>query len=138
MNLPLVPVTVTLNDIMSDYNGSLQQFCSEQDDAQLALITWQVDIDIDKQGRHDFFVVLAVCFAKTDTDELADMASQLCPQGLSFIYAFIPAYAYGTNAFGIFIAPSQHGETLVTGLVNEVIEQAGIEQAVKNLSKAHK
>lgn len=133
------PLTVTLEEVMSDYDGQLAKLASTQTDSSNFLITWQVEMEVkasDKKtvNQQAFFVALAVCFSEGQDDEVRDIALQLCPKGKTPIFAFIPAYSFGSKDFGIFIAENNLGEILVNGLVNEVIEQAGIEEAVTHQS----
>ena len=89
-----------------------------------------MEIEVKKAGKQRFFVSVAVCFTPDQDEEIRDISSQLCPKGTTPIFVFIPAYSFGSRDFGIYIAENNLGEILVNGLVNEVIEQAGIEEAV--------
>lgn len=135
---PSEPLIITLDDIMHNYNHSLTHVRNQHCKAETILITWQLDMDVKGQGTRRFFVGVAVCFTEQSADELEDLASQLCPQKAQLIYAFVPAFDYGSSDFGIYIAQNGEGENLVNGLVNEVIAQAAIEQAVIDASQAHK
>jgi hypothetical protein len=124
------PVIISLEEVMKDYKGKLSALMPRQKQKPNVLVTWQVEIEVKKAGRQRFFVSVAVCFTPGQDEEIRDIASQLCPKGTAPIFVFIPAYSFGSKDFGIFIAENNLGENLVNGLVNEVIEQAGIEEAV--------
>jgi hypothetical protein len=135
MTKDTAPLVITLDEVMADYDGKLSALLAEHTETPNILITWQVDIEVKDSGMQAFFVAVSVCFDSRQDDELRDIASQLCPDNKTAIFAFVPAYSYGRKDFGIFIAENQLGEILVNGLVNEVIEQAGVEQAVVKASK---
>ena len=124
------PVIISLEEVMTDYKGKLSALLHRQKQKPNILVTWQVKIEVKKTGKQRFFVSVAVCFTPDQDEEIRDIASQLCPKGTTPIFVFIPAYSFGSRDFGIYIAENKLGEILVNGLVNEVIEQAGIEEAV--------
>ena len=124
------PVIISLEEVMADYKGKLSALLHRQKQKPNILVTWQVEIEVKKAGKQRFFVSVAVCFTTEQDEEMRDIASQLCPKGTTPIFVFIPAYSFGSRDFGIYIAENNLGEILVNGLVNEVIEQAGIEEAV--------
>ena len=132
MSTDNAPLTITLEAVMADYDGQLAKLASAQKQSSNFLITWQVEMEVISSDKQAFYVAVAVCFSQGQDDELRDIAHQLCPKGKTPIFAFIPAYSFGSKDFGIFIAENNLGEILVNGLVNEVIEQAGIEEAVTN------
>lgn len=132
MSIDNAPLTITLEAVMSDYDGQLARLANAQTDSRNFLITWQVEMEVKSSEKQAFFVAVAVCFSPGQDGEVRDIADQLCPSGKTPIFAFIPAYSFGSKDFGIFIAENNLGEILVNGLVNEVIEQAGIEEAVTN------
>jgi len=115
---------------MTNYKGKLSALLHRQKQKPNILVTWQVEIEVKKAGKQRFFVSVAVCFTPDQDEEIRDIASQLCPKGTTPIFVFIPAYSFGSRDFGIYIAENNLGEILVNGLVNEVIEKAGIEEAV--------
>ena len=124
------PVIISLEEVMTNYKGKLSALLHRQKQKPNILVTWQVEIEVKKAGKQRFFVSVAVCFTPEQDEEMRDIASQLCPKGTTPIFVFIPAYSFGSRDFGIYIAENNLGEILVNGLVNEVIEQAGIEEAV--------
>ena len=124
------PVIISLEEVMTNYKGKLSALLHRQKQKPNILVTWQVEIEVKKAGKQRFFVSVAVCFTPDQDEEMRDIASQLCPKGTTPIFVFIPAYSFGSRDFGIYIAENSLGEILVNGLVNEVIEQAGIEEAV--------
>ena len=130
MTINLDPVIISLEEVMTDYKGKLSALLHRQKQKPNILLTWQVEIEVKKEGKQRFFVSVAVCFTPYQDEEIRDIASQLCPKGTTPIFVFIPAYSFGSRDFGIYIAENNLGEILVNGLVNEVIEQAGIEEAV--------
>jgi len=124
------PFIISLEEVMTDYKGKLSALLHRQKQKPNILVTWQVEIEVKKAKKQHFFVSVAVCFTPDQDEEIRDIASQLCPKGTTPIFVFIPAYSFGSRDFGIYIAENNLGEILVNGLVNEVIEQAGIEEAV--------
>lgn len=124
------PVIISLEEVMTDYKGKLSALLHRQKQKPNILVTWQVEMEVKKAEKQGFFVSVAVCFTPNQDEEIRDIASQLCPKGTTPIFVFIPAYSFGSRDFGIYIAENNLGEILVNGLVNEVIEQAGIEEAV--------
>ena len=124
------PVIISLEEVMTDYKGKLSALLHRQKQKPNILVTWQVEIEVKKAGKQRFFVSVAVCFTPEQDEEMRDIACQLCPKGTTPIFVFIPAYSFGSRDFGIYIAENNLGEILVNGLVNEVIEKAGIEEAV--------
>ena len=124
------PVIISLEEVMTEYKGKLSTLLHRQKQKSNILITWQVEIEVKNAGKKSFFVSVAVCFSPDQDEEIRDIASQLCPKSTTPIFVFIPAYSFGSRDFGIYIAENNLGEILVNGLVNEVIEQAGIEEAV--------
>lgn len=130
MTINLDPVIISLEEVMTDYKGKLSALLHRQKQKPNILVTWQVEMEVKKAGKQRFFVSVAVCFTPDQDEEIRDLASQLCPKGTTLIFVFIPAYSFGSRDFGIYIAENNLGEILVNGLVNEVIEQAGIEEAV--------
>ncbi|MGB0235063.1 MAG: hypothetical protein ACPGAC_07385 [Candidatus Puniceispirillaceae bacterium] len=124
------PVIISLEEVMTDYKGKLSALLHRQKQKPNILVTWQVEIEVKKAGKQRFFVSVAVCFTPDQDEEIRDISSQLCPKGTTPIFVFIPAYSFGSRDFGIYIAENNLGEILVNGLVNEVIEKAGIEEAV--------
>ena len=124
------PVIISLEEVMTDYKGKLSALLHRQKQKPNILVTWQVEIEVKKAGKQRFFVSVAVCFTPDQDEEIRDIANQLCPKGTTPIFVFIPAYSFGSRDFGIYIAENNLGEILVNGLVNEVIEKAGIEEAV--------
>jgi len=130
MNINIDPFIISLEEVMTDYKGKLSALLHRQKQKPNILVTWQVEMEVEKAGKQRFFVSVAVCFTPNQDEEIRDIASQLCPKGTTPIFVFIPAYSFGSRDFGIYIAENNLGEILVNGLVNEVIEKAGIEEAV--------
>ena len=130
MRSDISPLIISLGTIMDDFNGQLNTACKAHDNPDHILVNWPGEVEVKNQGIQHFFVTVAVSFAEGGEDELADIASQLCPEKHHPLFAFIPGYAYGRKDFGVFIAESGQGENLVNGLINEVVQQAGIEAAV--------
>ena len=129
------PFVISLEEVMTDYKGKLSALLHSKKQKPNILVTWQVKIEVKKTGKQRFFVSVAVCFTPDQDEEIRDIASQLCPKGTTPIFVFIPAYSFGSRDFGIYISENNLGEILVNGLVNEVIEQAGIEEAVTQTSQ---
>jgi hypothetical protein len=63
-----------------------------------------VDIEVKDSGMQAFFVAVSVCFDSRQDDELRDIASQLCPDNKTAIFAFVPAYSYGARIL-VFLLP---------------------------------
>ncbi|EHI49484.1 putative isochorismatase family protein [SAR116 cluster alpha proteobacterium HIMB100] len=123
-------VLVTLDQLMADYDGSLDSFMKGQPDIQNVLIHWAVSVDVKGQGQQEFQVGVAVCFTELLAEEAKDQLTQLAESDAGLVFAYIPAWQYGQKDFGIFIEQTSFGEILTNSLIAEVIEKAGIEQTL--------
>ncbi len=125
------PLLVTLDQIMSDYDGSLDKCMTAQPDAQNILIHWPVTVDVKGRGEQKFVVGVAVCFTQLLAEEAKDQMEQMTAAQTELIFAYIPAWQYAQKDFGIFIEQTSFGEILTNSLVSEVIEKAAIEQTLE-------
>ena len=125
------PILVTLDQIMADYDGLLDNFMKGQPDAQNILIHWPVSVDVKGQRQQEFQVGVAVCFTEFLAEEAKDQLTQLAEADAGLVFAYIPAWQYGQKDFGIFIEQTSFGEILTNSLIAEVIEKAGIETTLE-------
>ena len=124
------PFLISLDQIMTDYDASLENFMREQPDAQNILIHWSVSVDVKGEGQQNFLVGVAVCFTELLAEEAKDQLEQISNSDAGLIFAYIPAWQYGQKEFGIFIEQTSFGEILTNSLISEVIEKAAIEQTL--------
>jgi hypothetical protein len=124
---------VPLANIMEDHGGNLSA-AMKTDDLRNCIVTMPIDMDVVKPGVLSFFVGVAVTCDFDSPEALSDEFIRSAPEGHIPIFAWIPANRFGGDAFGIFIDPNDHGETLVNGMIGEVIEQAQIEMTVAQLA----
>lgn len=129
------PLLITLDQVMSDYNGSLDTLMTAHPDAQNVLIHWPVTVDVKGRGEQKFLVGVVVCFTQLLAEEAKDQVEQMAGAAAEPIFAYIPAWQYGQNDFGIFIEQTSFGEILTNSLVSEVIDKAGIEQTLERRSR---
>lgn len=127
------PLLITLDQIMSDYNGRLLDCLDAHQGVSDVLIYWQVDIDVRVSGWQRFFVCVAVCWSSLSIIEAEELFVQLADDDAVMFLAYIPAFHFGSKDFDIFIAETDYGENLVSGLINEVIQQSDIEQTLYTL-----
>ena len=130
------PILVTLDQIMADYDGTLDSFMTAQPDAQNILIHWSVSVDVKGQGQQAFQVGVAVCFTELLAEEAKDQLAQIADPGTGLVFAYIPAWQYGQKDFGIFIEQTSFGEILTNSLIAEVIEKAAIEEMLEARCRA--
>lgn len=121
---------VALDQVMSDYDMSLDKCMTAQPDAQNVLIYWPVKVDVKTRGEQQFMVGVAVCFSELLAEEARDQFAQMAGSEADLIFAYIPAWQYGQKDFGIFIEQNTFGDILTNALVSEVIEKAAIEQTL--------
>ena len=124
---------VPLATIMEDHGGNLSA-AMKTDDLRNCIVTMPIDMDVVKAGVQSFFVGVAVTCDFDSPEALSDEFTRSAPEGHIPIFAWIPANRYGSDDFGIFIDPNDHGETLVNGMIGEIIEQAQIEMTVVELA----
>ena len=124
------PLLVTLEQIMSEHDGSLDHCMTAQPDIQNVLIYWSVTIDVEGRGREKFMIGVAICFTEFLAEEAKDQLQQMTAKDVNLIFAFIPAWQYGQDDFGIFIEQTSFGDILTNSLVAEVVEKAAIEQTL--------
>ena len=124
------PFLISLDQIMADYDASLDNFMAAQPDAQNILIHWPVSVDVKGQGQQEFLVGVAVCFTELLAEEAKDQLVQMAGTEAGLIFAYIPAWQYGQKDFGIFIEQTSFGEILTNSLISEVIDKAAIEQTL--------
>ena len=125
------PLLVMLDQIMSEHHGSLDNCMTAQPDIQNILIYWSVTVDVKGRGKHKFLVGVAVCFTEFLAEEAKDQFQQFTAPDAELIFAYIPAWKYGRDDFGIFIEQSGFGDILTNSLIAEVVEKAAIEQTLE-------
>jgi len=128
------PLLVTLDEIMSQHDGSLDKCMLAQPDIQNILIYWFVTVDVKGMGKQNFMVGVAVCFNEFLAEEAKDQFQQMAAFDAELIFAYIPAWQYGQNDFGIFIEQAGFGDILTNSLVAEIIEKPAIEQTLERRS----
>lgn len=120
---------VTVTEIRTDYDGSLAAYLAATS-ARNVMISMEVAMSVGGSAPRTYGAVLAVTYDFADSEALSDMASQIFPQKMDFAFGWVPANLYGSDKFGIFIEQGNLGELLANGLIDEVIQSAGVEQAV--------
>jgi len=120
---------VPLAVIMSDHQGSLADYI-EATGSQDNVITMEVEMEVAGVKGRKFMVAVAVTRHFESAEALQDAAATECPPDHDGVFAWVPADRFGGDEFGIYIEDIGVGEQLQNGLVAEIIEQAGIEQAV--------
>jgi hypothetical protein len=123
---------VPLASIMAHHDGNLAA-AMKADGLRNCIVTMPIVMDVVKAGAQSFFVGVAVTCDFDSPEALSDECVRNAPDGHVPIFAWIPANRYGRDDFGIFIDPHDYGETLVNGMVGEIIEQAQIEMTVATL-----
>ena len=121
---------VTLEQIMSEHDGSLDNCMTAQPDIQNVLIYWSVTVDVKGRGKQNFMVGVAVCFNKILAEEAKDQFQQITASDSELIFSYIPAWQYGQDDFGVFIEETGFGDILTNSLVAEIVEKASIEQTL--------
>ncbi|WP_438997169.1 hypothetical protein [Candidatus Puniceispirillum sp.] len=131
---------VPLASIMEHHEGNLAM-AMKTDDLRNCVVTMPVIMDVGtagdggKAGAQSFFVGVAVTCDYASPEALSDEFARNAPAGHIPIFAWIPANRFGNDDFGIFIDPNDCGETLVNGMVGEIIDQAQIEMTVTQLAE---
>lgn len=137
---------VPLASIMEHHDGNLA-VAMKTDDLRNCVVTMPVIMDVGtagdggkigevgKTGMQSFFVGVAVTCDYASPEALSDEFARNAPEGHIPIFAWIPANRFGNDDFGIFIDPNDCGETLVNGMVGEIIDQAQIEMTVTQLAE---
>lgn len=124
---------VPLASIMEHHDGNLLD-AMKTNDLRNCIVTMPIEMDVVKAGVQSFFAGVAVTCDFDSPEALSDEFARNAPEGHIPIFAWIPANRYGSDDFGIFIDPNDHGETLVNGMIGEIIEQAQIEKIVAELA----
>jgi hypothetical protein len=120
---------VPLAVIMSDYGGSLTAYMTATHSRD-NVITMQVEMEVAGVSGRKFMVAVAVTWNFDSAEALQDAATEDCPADHESVFAWVPADRFGGDDFGIYIDDIGVGDQLQNGLVAEIIEKAGIEQAV--------
>jgi hypothetical protein len=120
---------VPLAAIMSDYGGSLAGYIRATGSHD-NVITMEVEMEVAGVKGRKFMAAVAVTRNFDSAEALQDAAAAECPPGHDCVFAWVPADRFGSEDFGIYIEDIGVGEQLQNGLVAEIIEQAGVEQAV--------
>ena len=124
------PLLITLDQIMSEHDGSLENCMTAQPDVKNVLIHWSVTVDVKDRGKQNFMVGVAVCFTKFLAEEAKDQFQQMTDSDAELIFAYIPAWEYGQDNFGVFIEETCFGDILTNSLVAEIVDRAAIEQTL--------
>ena len=125
-----VPLAVIIND----YAASLFDYM-RANNANDVVVTMPVTIDVTNQGTKKFFVAVAVTTRFEEPEALSDEIGRSAPKGHTPLFAWVPANLYNSKEFGVFIDEAPIGEVLKNGLVNEIIEQAAVEETVVSLNR---
>lgn len=125
---------VSLASIMEDHDGNLA-VAMKKEGLRNCIVTMPIVMDVVKAGAQSFFVGVAVTCDFDSPEALSDEFARTAPEGHIPIFAWIPANKFGSDDFGIFIDPNDCGETLVNGMVGEIIDQAQIEMTVAQLAE---
>ena len=99
------------------------------------VVTMPVTINVTNQGNQKFFVAVAVTTKFEGPEALSDEIERTAPKGHTPLFAWVPANLYNSGEFGVFIDEAPIGEVLKNGLVNEIIEQAAVEETVISLNR---
>ena len=125
-----VPLAVIIDDYAANLFGYMRE--NNTDDV---VVTMPVTVDVADQGKKKFFVAVAVTTRFDGPEVLSDEIERTTPKGHTPLFAWVPANLYNSKEFGIFIDEAPIGEVLKNGLVNEVIEQAAVEETVISLNR---
>ena len=125
------PLLIMLDQIMWEHQGSLDNCMAAHPDIQNILIYWSVTVDVKGRGEQKFLVGVAVCFNEFLAEEARDQFQQFTVSDAELIFAYIPAWKYGQDDFGIFIEETGFGDILTNSLIAEVVEKAAIEQTLE-------
>ena len=120
--------------IINDYEASLFGYM-RANNANDVVVTMPVTIDMTNQGTKKFFVAVAVTTRFEEPEALSDEIGRSAPKGHTPLFAWVPANLYHSKEFGVFIDEAPIGEVLKNGLVNEIIEQAAVEETVISLNR---
>ena len=124
------PLLVALDQIMSEHDGSLDSCMTAQPEIQNVLIYWSITVDVKGRGKQNFMVGVAVCFTEFLAEEAKDHFQQITASDAELIFAYIPAWEYGQDDFGVFFEETGFGDILTNSLVAEIVEKAAIEQTL--------
>mgnify|MGYP000105299904 CR=1 FL=1 len=120
---------VSLAELSEDYQGQLSVYQAKMD-ARNLIITMEVKMSVAGGRPRPHAAALAVSHDYQDAEELMTMAKQCFSKKTPFAFGWVPANLYGSDKFGIFIEPGEMGELLANGLIDDIIVQANVEQAV--------
>lgn len=126
---------VPLAVIMSDYDGDLMTYM-QQNETRDVVVSMAVEMDVAGKPGQKFFAAVAVTMHFDDVESIRDAVLEDSPKDHECVLAWVPADKYGTDEFGIYMDDIGIGDVLQNGLVAEIIEQAGIEDAVSRLGSA--
>ena len=125
-----VPLAVIINDYAATLFGYMR--ANNADDV---VVTMPVTVDVTNQGKKKFFVAVAVTTGFEGPEALSDEIERTAPKGHTPLFAWVPANLYNSREFGVFVDEAPIGEALKNGLVNEIIEQAAVEDTVISLNR---
>ena len=120
---------VTVTELINDYNASLSRYLAATS-ARNVIISMEVEMTVAGKAPRPYGAALAVTYDFSDAEEVSDLARQIFHKKVDFAFGWVPANLYGTDEFGIFVEQGALGEYLANGLIDDVIQSVGVEQAV--------
>lgn len=120
---------VTVSELLAEYDGQLSAYIASNQ-ARNVMITMAVEMSVKGGKPRSHAAALAVTHDYDDADELMAMAQQCFSKKHPLAFGWVPANFYGTDRFGIFIEQGDVGELLANGLIDDIIQTVGVEQAV--------
>ena len=120
---------ITIGEILAEYDGQLSAYIA-RNQARNMIVTMEVEMSVKGAKPRLHAAALAITHDYEDTEELMAMARQCFPKKRPFAFGWVPANLYGTDRFGIFIEQGDLGELLANGLIDDIIQTVGVEQAV--------
>ena len=126
---PSSPVIISLEQLMENAPHALIALKTNEKASDI-IIEWRVEVDVKDRGAERYHVYVVLASEGLDAETAEAVCTPLTSQDERQIFAYIPVHAYGSDAFGIFISETPYGDVLTESLVQEIIEKAGIEQAV--------
>tara|TARA_B100000989_G_C19425924_1_gene420750 strand:- start:301 stop:744 length:444 start_codon:yes stop_codon:yes gene_type:complete len=124
---------ISLSDLRDKFKGSLKYYLMENKLSDV-IILFPADIDVKDHGRIRFFAVMAVTTNFQVPELIEPFARSLADKNQKSLFSWVPAHLYGTDEFSIYIESCEFGETLVNGIVGEIIREANIEEAVEYMA----
>lgn len=120
---------VTVTEILEEYDGVLSRYMAQQK-ARNVIITTLVDMSVKGAPVKPHGAALAVSYDYGDAEEFMTLARQFFPKSVPYAFGWVPANLYGSDKFGIFIEQGDLGELLANGMIDDIIQSVGVEEAV--------